>query len=360
VRIFVAYPGHSLSTFDVAEGWHQALKRLGHEVYHMNYEWNVPFYGAVLNYWKRRVNPDFTPGLRDVMYLASQDLICKVLECMPLDFVLFVTGLLHHPRAFELIQKMGVKTVLLFTESPYNDDLLAELLPLPDAVFTNDKNSIEPFREVNANSFYMPHSYDPERHRLPDEPIDGEYKHDIFFLGSLYDERKALFDELLKQEIRANATLDIWGSGMRPTGDVFLFRHEWPDIELDGGMPNSELVKHYWGSKIVLSPNRTTADYFAKTQIKEEAYSMGPRVYEVAACGAFQLTDGSRAELFDVFGDTIPVYQNAEHLAQLIDLYINYPRWREEVAERARKQVGPCAFENRATNILLPILKEVL
>jgi len=360
VRIFVAYPGHSISTFDVAEGWHQALKRLGHEVFHMNYEYNMPLYGAVLDYWNEKSpNVNFQATLRDVMWLASQDLICKVLECMPLDFVLFVTGLLHHPRAFELIQKMGVKTVLLFTESPYNDEMLEELLPIPDVVFTNDKNSVDAFQRVNPQSFYMPHSYDPAKHHPPEEPINGEYKHDVFFFGSLYEERKALFDALIQRE-GTDVGFDIYGTGMRPTGEVFVIHKDWPDVERDGGMPNRELVKHYWGSKIVLSPNRTTADYFAKTQITEEAWSLGPRVYEVAACGAFQLTDGSRAELFDVFGDTIPVYHNAEHLGQLIDLYISYPRWREEMTKRARMRVKPCTFENRATQILLPILEEVL
>ncbi|GAH33015.1 unnamed protein product, partial [marine sediment metagenome] len=72
------------------------------------------------------------------------------------------------------------------------------------------------------------------------------------------------------------------------------------------------------------------------------------------------LTDYSRAELLDVFGDTIPTYENAEHLASLIHIFINYPRWRQELAERARIQVKPCAFENRAKEILFPTLQEVL
>ena len=340
VRILISYPGHSIATYDVAHGWDNALKSLGHEVFQMNYEVNVPFYGVVVDYWKDR-NPDFQPTMRDVFWLASQDLICKVVECLPLEFVLIITGLLHHRRAFDLIRKLGVPTVLLFTESPYNDDMLRELLPLPDVVFTNERNSVKAFRKVNPHSYYMPHSYDPERHR----PANGEmYEHDVFFLGTMYDERQALFDEL-KQHYQGD--MDIIGTTLGRKG------------EMPGAIANDELIKHYWGTKIALTPNRTTAGYFDKTQITSEAYSLGPRIYELAACGTFQLTDYSRKELFDVFGDTIPVYANAEHLASLIDLFIKHPRWRIEMAERARIQVKPCTFENRAKEILFPTLREV-
>jgi hypothetical protein len=346
LRILISYPGHSISTFDVARGWHRALKKLGHEMFHMNYEYNVPFYGAVCDYWVQR-NPDFQPNMRDVFWLASQDLVCKAIDCMPLDVVLVVTGLLHHPRAFEQLKKLGIPTALLFTESPYNDDMAEELLPLPDVVFTNDRNSVEPFRAVNPNSFYMPHSYDPEAHHPPNGKVADEYQHDVFFLGSLYEERKALFDGL-KESYRGPAQIDICGTTLERTG------------EMVGGMTNDKLIPHYWGSKIVLSPNRTTADYFQKTQIKDGAYSLGPRVYEVAACGTLQLTDASRPELFEAFGDTVPVYHNAEHLAYLIELFMAYPRWREEMAERARMRVKPCSFEGRAKEILIPTVQEVI
>jgi len=348
MRILLSYPGHSISTFDVAHGWDMALKKLGHEVFVLNYEHNVPFYGAVIDYWKER-NETFQPTMRDVFWLASQDLICKVVECLPLDFALIVTGLLHHPRAFQLIRKLGIPTVLLFTESPYNDDMPTELLPLPDVVFTNERNSVDKFRKVNPRSYYMPHSYDPESHKPPFagivEVLGSEYEHDVFFLGTMYDERQALFDELRQHYL---GDMDIIGTKLGRKG------------EMPGAIANSDLINHYWGTKIALTPNRTTAGYFDKTQIDSEAYSLGPRIYELAACGTFQLTDSGRAELLDVFGDTIPVYQNGEHLAQLIRTFLEYPRWRQELAERARIQVKPCTFENRAQEILFPTLQEAL
>lgn len=358
MKIFVAYPGHNISTFDVAEGWRMAFKKLGHEVFHMNYEHNVPFYGEVLNYWKKK-HPDFQPTFWDSIWLSSQDLVCKILEHAPFDFVLLTTGLLHHPRVFELIRKMNIPTVLLFTESPYNDRAVSHIAPLADVVFTNDLNSLERFEIMNPNSFYMPHSYNPENHKPSKWLANEEYTHDIFFMGSLYEERKDLFNEVLRLDA-GNAQFDIYVTKMLPTGEFFYYPLVHPDEMQEGGMVNSETVKHYQGSKIVLTPNRTTADYHAKTQIENPAWSLGPRIYEVAACGAFQLTDNSRPELLEVFGDVVPTYRDAEGLAAMIRYFLTHEDEREELAEKAKEKVKPYTFENRAQKILFPILEEVL
>lgn len=345
MRILVCYPGHVISTVDVAIGWERALKKLGHEVFQLAYEYNVPFYGAVLDAWKEW-NPDFDFTLNDVLWLASQDLVCKAIECLPLDLLVVVTGLLVHERGYELLRKVKIPTCVIFTESPYNDHMLEYVVPKIDMLFVNDRNSVKPFRKVNPSTFYMPHSYDPERHHPPTEPVEDEYRHEVFFLGSMYEERKALFDALMKHD-DADVTVDIYATSMDGRGRV------------TGGMMNKELVKHYWGSKIVLSPNRTTADYFQKTQISDPAYSLGPRVYEVAACGTFQLTDDGRPELAEVFDGVIPIYEDAEHLAELIKRYSEDEDERRRLAEAAREKVAPCTFENRAREIFIPRVKEV-
>jgi spore maturation protein CgeB len=347
MRILVCYPGHVISTVDVAIGWEKALKKTGNEVFQLAYEYNVPFYGAVLEAWDEW-NPEFGFTLNDVLWLASQDLVCKVIECLPLDLVVLVTGLLVHERGYQLLEKLGVPVCVIFTEAPYNDHMIEPMVKYIDVLFINDKASLPKFRELNPATFYMPHSYDPERHHLPQQPIDGEYKHEVFFLGSMYEERKALFKELEEIDLGMDVSLDIYATSMDGRG------------RLTGGMQNEELVKHYWGSDIVLSPNRTTKDYFEKTQITDPAWSLGPRVYEVAACGAFQLTDDGRPELREVFGDVIPVYRDAEELASLIKHYSQRPVEREALAQQAREKVAPCSFENRAKEIFIPRVQEVL
>jgi len=346
MRILVCYPGHVISTVDVAKGWESALRKLGHEVFQFAYEWHVPFYGAVLDAWSEW-NPDFKFRLKDALMLSSQDLVCKAIDLMPIDLCLIVCGLLVHERGYEQLRKIGVRTCVMFTESPYNDHLLEYILPRVDLMFVNDRNSVEALRAQNHNVFYMPHSYDPERHHPPEGLVDGEYRHQVFFMGALYEERKALFQALAEIDLGLDIELDIYTTSMDRKGRV------------TGGMQNDELVRHYWGSDIVLSPNRTTKDYFQQTQIEEAAYSLGPRVYEVAACGAFQLTDPSRPELEEVFGETIPVYHNPEELAEQIRYFTERAVEREDWVDEARERVAPCTFENRAREIFLPKIEEV-
>ena len=347
MRILVCYPGHTISTVDVAIGWEKGLKLEGHEVYQLAYEYNVPFYGAVLEAWNEW-NPDFHYTLNDTLWLASQDLVCKAVELKPLDLVLIVNGLLVHERGYQLLNQLDVPVVVIHTEAPYNDHLVAPMLPYIDVLFINDKASLGKFREQNPATFYLPHSYDPERHHPPAGPSNGDHQHQVFFLGSMYEERKALFRELEEIDLGTDIELDIFSTSMDGRGRV------------TGGMMNEELVMHYWGSDIVLSPNRTTKDYFEKTQITDPAWSLGPRVYEVAACGAFQLTDDGRPELREVFGDTIPIYHDAEELAGLIAHFTGRPVERRERAEAARERVMPCSFQNRAKEIFIPRVKEVL
>ena len=226
--------------------------------------------------------------------------------------------------------------------------MVEPFLPYIDVLFINDKASLEKFRALNPATFYLPHSYDPGRHHPPKQPMNGEYRHQVFFLGSMYEERKALFKELEEIDLGMDISVDIFATSMDGRG------------RLTGGMQNEELVRHYWGSDIVLSPNRTTKDYFEKTQITDPAWSLGPRVYEVAACGAFQLTDDGRQELTEVFGDTIPVYRDAQECAELIKYYITFPLERGVRAREARSKVKPCTFQNRAKDILIPRIKEAL
>jgi spore maturation protein CgeB len=67
-----------------------------------------------------------------------------------------------------------------------------------------------------------------------------------------------------------------------------------------------------------------------------EAYSAGPRTWELAACEAFQVSD-YRQEIADVFGDAIPFYDTPKELEVLLRRAIDDPVWRQEQAARQRE-----------------------
>ena len=69
-----------------------------------------------------------------------------------------------------------------------------------------------------------------------------------------------------------------------------------------------------------------------------EAYSAGPRTFELAACGCFQISD-FRQEVADIFGDTVPIYQTPAEFERLMRRALDDPIWREEVAKQQHEAI---------------------
>ena len=121
------------------------------------------------------------------------------------------------------------------------------------------------------------------------------------------------------------------------------------------GSPNTELVKYYQSTKIALNHHRQTTTVDSDALISGK--SLGPRAYEIAACGAFQLCDTTRPELAEVFGDSVATYHDRADLMGKIDYYLGHDAERVDMARAAYERVKPCSFYNRAYDCVLPVLE---
>ncbi|PJF20424.1 MAG: hypothetical protein CUN56_16245, partial [Phototrophicales bacterium] len=121
MRILVCYPGHAVSTIDVANGYYSALGALGHDVARFNYHTRLAFYDEALSAWERK-NPNFEKTGDAVKVLASEAILTEIADFAP-QFVLVISGLGLHLRAYELMHKIGMPYGVILTESPYADDV---------------------------------------------------------------------------------------------------------------------------------------------------------------------------------------------------------------------------------------------
>jgi len=347
VRIFLIYPGHTISTIDVAIGYERALRELGHEVLAYNYHDSLAFYGEALEYWKQK-NPRFDPSQAEWLRISSEMAVVEAVRFVP-QVVIIVCGFALHRSAFDLLgRNLCLPLVLILTESPYVDPDQRQIVEKGHIrlAFTNERRSVEYLaaNEAGAPVVYLPHSYDPARH-FP-QAVGQEYRSDVFFCGTMYEERRQLLE------------------GVDWTGiDVRIVGPELGDGEVQGGLANEELARFYCGTKLALNMHRTSCGVFDERLRHIEdgaAWSLGPRAYEIAACGAFQVCDDSRGELRIVFGDAVPTYRTAEDLEWLIRMYLADEVARVELARRQRERVQPCTFRARAEAILLPMIEEVL
>lgn len=347
MKVLLTYPGSAFSTYDVAHGYEGALRRAGHEVHTFNYHDQLAFYQESLKFWQKE-NQNFNPHPHMFLIMASERLIIDVIDFVP-DIVLIISGYLLHRRAFDMVYKLGVPIVLLLTESPYQDDSQALMIKKGhvDLAFTNDKSSMGNLPGLRA---YLPHSYDPSIH-YPVE-VNRRYETDVFFHGTLWPERRELLSGLADLGPGERGSVIISGFDPCKQPKAESARKDLID--------NVELAKWYNGSKICINHHRTfvgTDEDGDQRHINGKAWSLGPRAYEIAACGAFQLCDNSRPELKEVFGDTVATYRNRTDLEDKIGYYLSHKSEREDMAQGAFNKLLRCSFDARTKRILMPAIK---
>jgi spore maturation protein CgeB len=350
VRILITAPGPTYSTFDVFAGYTKALRALGHEVYTFDHHKWLRFYDITLGQWQL-LKPELELPMDAARVIAAEHVVIEAVDRVP-DAVLIVTAMGMHRRGFELLDRLCLPTAVLLTESPYEDRVQAQVMRKGgiDLAFTNERTSAPRLRaETGIETVYLPHAYDPERHKP--RIVDTEYKSDVFFWGTLWPKRKALLEAL---------------SGLPRTklGGIWPYAkdREEADANIDNVIANEDMPLWYSGTKIALNHHRefcTVADDAERYLDRGEAESLGPRAYEIAACGAFQLCDDTRAELGDIFGDSVATYADADDLLDKVRYYLEHDRERHAMAQEARRRVQRCTFEARAESIVVPALEQI-
>jgi spore maturation protein CgeB len=123
-------------------------------------------------------------------------------------------------------------------------------------------------------------------------------------------------------------------------------------------MDNTEAAAHYRSVPICLNHHRTTRDYGSGQHI-DRAYSLGPRAYEIAACGGFQLMDASRPEAEEVFGGSLVTYRDSEDLERQIHYWLAHPAERAAKAAAQHAHILAHSWTARA-GAVLDVLQEHL
>ena len=253
------------------------------------------------------------------------------------DLVLFVHGLNVPASIPETLRRGGYPTALVCTESPYETDREANAAQFYDWVFTSERAAVHLFTNNRPDRVrYLPHAYNPLVH-MPDGPHAEPC--DVFFCGTRYPERDALL------------------SGVDWTGinvvDRTLDYAQKDKVKLLSSItPNTITASYYRSAKISLNQHRQIGDFVRKIPIAAgAAESLNPRAYEVPACGGFLISD-MRAELPDVFGDSVPTYTDSAGMERLIRYYLTHEDERRTLARRQHATVQHHSWTHRVQTML--------
>lgn len=337
MKILLVWPVVQFSVWDVAKGINDALVRAGHEVrpfdYSKRFSWHARAAGEI---------PVDDPPQRKAEMLEwisrqASETIAIEATYGNVDAVLIVSGLSINPISLKLMQMLlpNIPIGIVLTESPYEDAPQTEFVSHhpKSIVFTNERTSADQY-----GWHYLPHAVDPAIHRpVPPVPED---ECDVLFIGSGWPERIRLFE-----------SIDWTGLHVRFLGvypDIALDSPIAPFVEQMTMVPNMHIASFYCSAKIVLNFHRSFDGAVPP-------YSLNPRVREVAACGAFQLTD-FRPELADIFGDTVATFDNGDDLSAKIRYYASDEgkddRLRLASGARERVLVATETFDDRAAAIV--------
>lgn len=249
-----------------------------------------------------------------------------------------ITSPQHMPTPIPMMmRKVGIKTAALFTECPYEDTIHTPVTAAAfDVALVNDKHSVGLFQSFCPVVEYLPHCYDPAIHYMGAE---AEREENIAFVGTGYQSRVKFL-----REVEWPARLDLYG----------WWPKEW--LRYDAALRKSlrssktttrdETAEIYRKSAASFSIHRE-ARYIGNDEsiMEGEAYSLGPRNWELAATGCFQVSD-HRQELVDVFGDSVPLYQTAREMGDLLKRAFDEPEWRKEMAQRQWEKAQPYSSTN--------------
>jgi spore maturation protein CgeB len=332
MKIGIIHPGASWSTCDIYTGLVAGLQaQPGIELHELRID-------SILNWYDTMIGLGVREGLisdqayrTDVLNrqrMASAHITQNILDIWP-DVVISVSGHNYHLRDVDILRKVGIKNAVILTESPYFGELEGIMAQHYDIAFTNERRSAE-----CLNAHYLPHAYNPAVH-TPEGP--KAYPTDAIFIGSMFDERRDLFNAVDWGEIN------------------FLWRgHDMSETPADV-VPNAETAAYYRATKVGINHHRTTTSHGSGQHIRpEEAESLGPRAYEIPACGCFQLMDDTRAEAKEVFRDSLATYRagDPDDLAKQVRWWLAHDREREECSYAQRECVLPHSWDVRARQVL--------
>lgn len=340
LRVLICHPGASWSVSDVFDGLCFGLKAHGTTVIPYRLDQRIALARKEVNArYRQQVKdrPDLEkPTESDLFEWAGKDALYLALKSQ-VHVVIVVTSMFLHPNVLIAMKRAGLKVVVLFTETPY--DLASELrvASMVDGCWTNERSAVNQFRAVNPCSGYLPHAWHPERH-TPEAPILNVPQHDVVFVGSGFPERITWFNAIDWTGIDLGLYGSWKGFGLKPKLRKCI----------KGGTINNQVAAAlYRRAKIGLNLYRTRNSQ----RMRVYGESLSPRAYELAACGAFHLSE-FRPEVGEVFGESVPTFRTPDEASVLIRAWLANDEQRARAAADLPARVAEASWVHRATAVL--------
>lgn len=336
MRFLVVEPGPQFAVQDVHNGWCEALRELGQQVFEFPLGDVLSFYGEVLlergpGLYKHALTAD------EARNFATDRLYASILKFRP-HVLLLISAFFIPPELMEIARAAGVKVVVRHTESPYQDKQQIEVAAHADLNLIDDPTNLDQFQAV-APTQYFPKAYRPSLHRPG--PVDPDLDCDFSFVATAYPSRIRFFNAMNLDGL----TVRLAGNWSLLSGHSPL--RQYVQHDLSQCLDNDEAVRLYRSSRVGLNLYRREAEDGSASLA---GYAMGPRELEMAACGLFFLRD-PRPEGDEVL-DMLPTFTSPEEASDLLRWWLAHEDDRQAAADKARAAVADRTFTAHADWLL--------
>lgn len=319
---------------------YEAFRRLGHRVFYYDLSDFCAPYRKLPQFVSDKSRRSALEG--SFVKMLSEIVVEGVIE-RPVDILISLAQAPLSPEALTQLRERGVITAMWFVEDCRRFGTWQQISRYYDYMFLIQKDPYISYVEAAGagKAIYLPLACDPAIHRPLDVAAEERprWGSPISFVGAGYHNRQQVFAQL------ASRPFKIWGTEW-PEGHPFDKLVQEKGRRLDP----QEYVKIFNSSDINLnlhsSMERDGVDPFGDF--------VNPRTFELAACGAFQLTD-NRTLLPEMFseGEEIITFGNQNELEEKIDYYLSRPDERRAIADAARKRVlRDHTYEQRVKSML--------
>ncbi|CAG5090743.1 Spore maturation protein [Thermobacillus xylanilyticus] len=267
------------------------------------------------------------------LHVADPTRMAEMAALIRPDLVLVLNGL-HvfpddHLEQVDRIREMGIRTAVWFADDPYVTEQTVAIAPHYDVVVTHERSTVELYRSLGCPEVHhLAFAADIERFRPVTPP--AAYRCDVCFIGQAFWNRVETFDAIAEELADLNVFI-AGGLWERLKSYGLLKRAIRP-----GWLPVDESVLYYNGAKIVINLHRTAEPGSDNANASGlPGLSVNPRTFEIAACGAFQLTD--RREDLEAYyrpGLELETFDSPAELAAKIRHYLKHDDERRRIAVR--------------------------
>jgi len=324
LRILVVSPLYG-GSYPIAHYTFRAFRQLGHEAELLDLAPFHPAYKAL-----HQVAGDKGTSCRlqrELEHLLGELLLTRVRTFSP-DVVFFLAQAPVNPELLRTLKKEGPLLIYWFVEDfqvfPYWQDLAPEV----DVFFVLQKEPF--FQELKhlgvKNYAFLPLAADPEvYHPLELTPEEQRYFGSaVSFVGAGYFNRQEFLQGLLDFDFK------IWGSDWRLSSPL------GPYIQKQAArVSEEEIVRIFNASRINLNLHSSPFHQ----GINPQGDYLNPRVFDLAATGAFQLVDW-RQQLPEFFQPEVEVatFSSLTELREKIHYFLAHEEERRQMAQRSRER----------------------